>query len=181
MRCTNAAFPPLHGDLAALAALSTGLRMHNWKVRLALRPGRDSHGSLAAVLPPGTPLLGLAVDMGSTKLALYLVDLGSGATLASTGVMNPQIAYGEDVVSRIAYANKSEDNRRLLQTRLVDTLNDSIDRLCSQVGARPAQIVEAVMVGNTAMHHFFCGLPVVQLGASPYIPGCQPAIVLPRG
>jgi uncharacterized 2Fe-2S/4Fe-4S cluster protein (DUF4445 family) len=169
--------PPLEGDLAALTALSEGLRAHDWQVRLAIRQN-DNHSQLVAVLPPGTPLLGLAVDMGSTKLALYLIDLNSGATLASTGVMNPQIAYGEDVVSRIAFANKSEDNHRLLQTRLVETLNEVIHTLCAQAGASPAEIVEAVMVGNTAMHHFFCGLPVTQLGASPYIPAVsQPLLI----
>jgi uncharacterized 2Fe-2S/4Fe-4S cluster protein (DUF4445 family) len=169
--------PPLQGDLAAISALSEELRAHDWQVRLAIRQN-DNHSQLVAVLPPGTPLLGLAVDMGSTKLALYLIDLNSGATLASTGVMNPQIAYGEDVVSRIAFANKSENNHRLLQTRLVDTLNEVIHTLCVQAGKRPAEIVEAVMVGNTAMHHFFCGLPVTQLGASPYIPAVtQPLLI----
>jgi uncharacterized 2Fe-2S/4Fe-4S cluster protein (DUF4445 family) len=169
--------PPLQGDLAAFTALSEGLRGHGWKVRLALRREKN-HSHLAAVLPPGTPLLGLAVDLGSTKLALYLIDLNSGTTLASTGVMNPQIAYGEDVVSRIAYANKRESNRHLLQTRLVDTLNEVIVQLCAQVGAHPQEIVEAVMVGNTAMHHFLCGLPVAQLGASPYIPAVsQPLLI----
>jgi uncharacterized 2Fe-2S/4Fe-4S cluster protein (DUF4445 family) len=169
--------PPIYGDLKALTALSEGLRLYDWNVRLAVQ--QDQSGSrLAAVFPPGTPLLGLAVDMGSTKLALYLIDLGSGATLASTGVMNPQIAYGEDVVSRIAFANKSDSSRRLLQTRLVDTLNEVIVQLCSQVNGVPAQIVEAVLVGNTAMHHFLCGLPVAQLGASPYIPSVsQPLLI----
>ena len=121
------------------------------------------------MLPPATGLLGLAVDLGSTKLAIYLVDLQSGATLAKTGVMNPQISYGEDVVSRIAYANRSEENRKQLQTRLVDSLNQAIHEFCAQLKVSPAQIVDAVVVGNTAMHHFFCGLPVEQLGAAPYV------------
>jgi uncharacterized 2Fe-2S/4Fe-4S cluster protein (DUF4445 family) len=168
---------PLHGDLAVLTALSEGLRAHDWQVRLAVRPEED-RSWLVGVFPPGTPLLGLAVDMGSTKLAVYLIDLDSGATLASTGVMNPQIAYGEDVVSRIAYANKNIGNRRLLQTRLVDTLNEAVMQLCIQAGRAPTEIVEAVVVGNTAMHHFFCGLPVTQLGASPYIPAVsQPLLI----
>jgi len=169
--------PPLVGDLAALSALSERLRAHDWQARLALRPQADC-SQLVGVLPPGASLFGLAVDLGSTKLAVYLVDLGSGATLASAGVMNPQIAYGEDVVSRIAYANKSEHNRRSLQTRLVDTLNEVIRQLCAQVKASPEQIMESVVVGNTAMHHFFCGLPVAQLGASPYIPSVsQPLLI----
>ncbi len=164
-------FTPLTADLAALSGLSGQLRASDWSVRLALQVRDDARGArLIAALKPGEPLLGLAVDMGSTKLAVYLIDLESGATLAKTGVMNPQIAYGEDVVSRIAYANKSEANRRLLQKRLVDTLNETIAQLCAQVSASTGQIVDAALVGNTAMHHFFSGLPVEQLGAAPYIP-----------
>jgi uncharacterized 2Fe-2S/4Fe-4S cluster protein (DUF4445 family) len=165
---TAAGYPTLHGDLGLLDTLSHGLRHHRWSARLALRP-QSQVSDLVAVLPPGTPLLGLAVDLGSTKLAVYLVELASGATLAKTGVMNPQISYGEDVVSRIAFANKSIDNRRTLQTRLVETLNGVLDEFCAQLGVNHNQIVDAVVVGNTAMHHFFCGLPVEQLGAAPYV------------
>lgn len=166
---TAAGYPALHGDLGLLDALSHGLRHHQWSARLALRP-RPPVSDLVAVLPPGTPLLGLAVDLGSTKLAVYLVDLASGATLAKSGVMNPQISYGEDVVSRIAFANKSVENRRTLQTRLVETLNGVVDEFCARLSVTHNQIVDAVVVGNTAMHHFFCGLPVEQLGAAPYVP-----------
>jgi uncharacterized 2Fe-2S/4Fe-4S cluster protein (DUF4445 family) len=186
-RVQEAVSASLRGDLAALSALSTALRNGDWKARLALRAPvgrtalrgplggpalREPHAAMELVgaLPAGSRLLGLAADMGSTKLAVYLVDLESGATLARTGVMNPQIAYGEDVVSRIAFANRSEENRRLLQTRLADTFNQVIVDLCAQAGAVPEQIVDAVVVGNTAMHHFFTALPVAQLGASPYVP-----------
>jgi uncharacterized 2Fe-2S/4Fe-4S cluster protein (DUF4445 family) len=159
---------PLAGDLGQLEQLSRQLRRQNWAATLAIRP-RPGVSDLVAVLPPNSGLLGLAVDLGSTKLAIYLVDLKSGATLAKTGVMNPQIAYGEDVVSRIAFANRSEENRKLLQTRLVDSLNQAIGEFCAQLNLSTAQIVDAVVVGNTAMHHFFCGLPVEQLGAAPYV------------
>lgn len=170
-------------SMAAHSQLSAALRENDWQVRLALGERPDGavrqRRYLAGTFARSTALLGLAVDMGSTKLAFYLVDLASGATLATAGVMNPQIAYGEDVVSRIAFANKSEENRRLLQARLVETINQAVIDLCEQananapdvVCAQPGdQIVDAVMVGNTAMHHFFCGLPVSQLGASPYVP-----------
>ena len=167
-------YAELCGDLPALARLSPRLREQNWSVRLAVRPMPGSL-ELVNVLPPGAALLGLAADMGSTKLAVYLVDLSSGATLARTGVMNPQIAYGEDVVSRIAFADRSEENRILLQTRLVETFNQVIVDLCAEIsgaegGACPDQVVDAVVVGNTAMHHFFTALAVNQLGASPYVP-----------
>jgi uncharacterized 2Fe-2S/4Fe-4S cluster protein (DUF4445 family) len=84
--------------------------------------------------------------------------------------MNPQIAYGEDVVSRIAYANDHPDGRSVLQGRLVEALNRMTGELCAQAGASRDQIVEAVVVGNTVMHHLFAGLPVHQLGTAPYLP-----------
>ena len=162
-------YGPLRGSLNLLGQLSHVLRHADWKARLAIRP-EDGASNLVAVLPAGAQLLGLAMDLGSTKLALYLVDLGSGATLARTGVMNPQIAYGEDVVSRIAFANRDEDNRKLLQTRLVDSINEALAGLCAQVGLTTGQVVDVVAVGNTAIHHLFAGLPVEQLGAAPYVP-----------
>jgi uncharacterized 2Fe-2S/4Fe-4S cluster protein (DUF4445 family) len=161
----------LESEPAALEQLSQELRRNNWSVRLAVRlspPGGQNY-RLAGTFAPGTPLLGLAVDLGSTKLAIYLVNLETGATLAQSGVMNPQIAFGEDVVNRIAFANKSEDNRRLLQTRVVEALNAALVELCARAHASPGQVVEAVVVGNTAMHHFFTHLPVVQLGTAPYV------------
>jgi len=165
---TAAGYGPLQGDLGQLEQLSHQLRHQNWSARLAIRP-RPDVSDLVAVLPPASDLLGLAVDLGSTKLAIYLVDLQSGTTLAKTGVMNPQIAYGEDVVSRIAFANRSAENRKLLQTRLVESLNQAVKEFCAQLKVSTTQIVDAVVVGNTAMHHFFCGLPVEQLGAAPYV------------
>lgn len=168
-------FAPLRAELALLAELSSFLRNQNWAVRLAVRPRHD-YSYLTGIFAPATSLLGLAVDIGSTKLALYLVDLESGATLARCGVMNPQIAYGEDVISRISFANKSPENRKLLQERLIATLNQAIGDLCHQAGVTREQIVDAVFVGNTAMHHFFCGLPVTQLGASPYVPAVSEAL-----
>jgi uncharacterized 2Fe-2S/4Fe-4S cluster protein (DUF4445 family) len=155
-------------DQPVLRDLSGKLREQNWSVRLALRR-RNHRSEVVGVLHPEQALLGLAVDIGTTKMAAYLLDLATGHTLAKAGLMNPQIAYGEDVVSRIAYANEHPKGRRLLQTRLMESLNDLIDRLCGEAGVSHEQIVEAVVVGNTAIHHFFAGLPVRQLGESPYI------------
>jgi uncharacterized 2Fe-2S/4Fe-4S cluster protein (DUF4445 family) len=162
-------FAPVQGSLELIGTLSKILRGSDWKARLALRSVNGS-SQLVSVLPVDTPLLGLAMDLGSTKVAIYLVDLCSGATIARTGVMNPQIAYGEDVVSRIAFANRAEENRRLLQSRLVETINESLNTLCQEHLLSPEWVVDVVAVGNTAMHHLFCGLPVEQLGAAPYVP-----------
>lgn len=159
--------------LPLLRDLADRLRAYGWSTRLALRDGE-----IIAALPADDRLLGLAVDIGTTKLAAYLVDLTTGATLAMTGAMNPQIAYGEDVVSRIAYTREHQDGRRILQARLVETLNEMIGELCAGAAATRDSIVEAVVVGNTAMHHFFAGLPVAQLGLSPYVPAVSEALAL---
>jgi len=161
-----------------LKTLSSQLRRYDWKVSLAMRKSL-----LINVLPQAVPLLGLAIDIGTTKLAGYLCNLGTGDILAKAGAMNPQTAFGEDVISRISYSNDHINGRKLLQTRLVDTLNRLIDELCSLARKNnntvsTDQIVEAVAVGNTAMHHLFAGLPVRQLGIAPYVPAVSEPLEL---
>jgi uncharacterized 2Fe-2S/4Fe-4S cluster protein (DUF4445 family) len=160
------------------AFLSGFLRQHDWECRLAL-VSHEKDTELVGCLPWGEPLLGLAMDIGSTKIALYLVNLESGGTLVTRGLMNPQLAYGEDVISRIAFADRSEENRQMLQKILVNTINESILEMCTSCGGKVEEIVDLVMVGNTAIHHFFCGLPVEQLGCAPYIPAVQKAMRFP--
>ncbi len=160
-----------------LRSLSEELRARDWSVSLALRrqgagarqPKVQPWREVVGVLRRDRPMVGLAVDIGTTKMAAYLVDLRSGYTLAKDGLMNPQIAYGEDVVSRIAYANENPEGREILQRRVVEGLNDLVSTLCAQAAVETRKIVDAVVVGNTAIHHLFVGLPVAQLGASPYI------------
>ncbi len=152
-------------DYAALIDLSDRLRANDWTVRATIADRGDRADRVVmAVTPWHTPLLGLAVDVGTTKLAAYLIDLQSGATLARLGAMNPQIAYGEDVISRIAYANQNPNGRENLQHKLIEALNKIVGELCATIGAAREEIVEAVIVGNTAMHHLLAGLPVRQLG-----------------
>ena len=95
------------------------------------------------------------MDIGSTKVALYLVDLESAVTQAAWGLINPQIAYGEDVISRIAYANHGDEQRKQMQKLLVEAMNVSIAETCDREGLCAEQIVDVTAVGNTAMHHFF--------------------------
>jgi len=166
--------PGLRFPVAVLRELSARLRQQDWSARLGVR-GDEA----VAVVPPGVPLLGLAVDVGTTKLAAYLVDLATGRTLAKAGAMNPQIAYGEDVISRISYTLEQEDGRATLQKRLIEALNALVALLCEQAGCSADQIAEAVVVGNTAMHHLFAGLPVKQLGHAPYVPAVSEPLEFP--
>jgi len=160
-------------DIDVLRELSTQLRDEGWHVAAAVQGG-----VVTRVAGPTAPLLGLAVDLGTTKLAGYLVDLESGQTLAAKGTMNPQIAYGEDVVARISRANRSTEEAARLQRLVVDALNTLTASLCERAGASPTDVVDAVVVGNTAMHHLFLRLPVRQLALAPYVPAVSRALDL---
>jgi uncharacterized 2Fe-2S/4Fe-4S cluster protein (DUF4445 family) len=92
------------------------------------------------------------------------------------GAMNPQIAYGEDVMARIAYTMEGEEQAIALREVAVSALNDLARDLCTQSGHLPEEVVEAVVVGNTAMHHLFLSLPVRQLGLAPYLPAVSDAL-----
>jgi uncharacterized 2Fe-2S/4Fe-4S cluster protein (DUF4445 family) len=163
-----------HIPLPVLASLSTKLREMKWSARVVL-----SQGQVVALLPRQSRLLGLAVDIGTTKVAAYLLDLGSGETLARTGEMNPQIAYGEDVISRIAYTQEHDNGRQIMQGKLVEAIDAMASRLCAEAGLPVAHIVEAVVVGNTVMHHLFAGLPVEQLALAPYVPAVSDLLQIP--
>lgn len=160
--------------LELLRNLSDQIRAGDWRIKASVK-GRD----LVGLSPADSAVLGLAVDMGTTKLAGYLIDMESGRTLAAAGMMNPQIGYGEDVMSRISLAMQRDDGRSVLRVSLIDGLTELIDELCLAANRdagqgpdgeyRPDGIVEAVLVGNTAIHHLALGLPVRQLGLAPYL------------
>jgi uncharacterized 2Fe-2S/4Fe-4S cluster protein (DUF4445 family) len=129
-----------------------------------------------AISPGRERSLGLAIDLGTTKIAGYLLDLSTGQVLASKGAMNPQIACGEDVISRIALAIRSIKEAGRLQKLAVIAVNQLARDLCNEIGAKVQSIVEAVVAGNTAMHHLFLKLPVEQLALSPYVPAVKKAL-----
>ncbi|SMB99910.1 Uncharacterized 2Fe-2 and 4Fe-4S clusters-containing protein, contains DUF4445 domain [Thermanaeromonas toyohensis ToBE] len=118
---------------------------------------------------PVPPPVGLAVDLGTTKVAGFLVHLETGATLASEGIMNPQIAYGEDVMSRLAYALEDEGQYQRIHQVIIDGLNRLAKDLATRAGLETKDIEEAVIVGNTAMHHLLLRLPIAQLARAPYV------------
>ena len=125
---------------------------------------------------PFQSLLGLAVDVGSTKLACYLMDLETGEVLAAKGVPNPQIAYGEDIMARLSYALKEKDGASKLHSLLMQSINQAAAELCAQIGKSSTEIVDACLVGNTAMHHFFLDLPIESLAFSPFVPVLSDAV-----
>ena len=158
-------------DFAALRESSTILREYGWRVNVVFRDNE-----VLALLPEDAKPLGLAVDLGTTKIAAYLMDLESGDTLASMGLMNPQIAYGEDIIARLASAQKDTESSDKFQKITVEAINEAIEALCQKTKRHPGHIVEFVIVGNTAMHHLLLGFPIKQLGRAPYVPAVSSAI-----
>jgi uncharacterized 2Fe-2S/4Fe-4S cluster protein (DUF4445 family) len=167
---------PDHWRLPApvLADLPTLLRQHDWRVRMITR-GSD----VVRFMPPGGTPLGFAVDVGTTGLAAYLVDLTNGKTLAMAGATNPQIAYGEDVMARLTLAIHDPAGASRLQTVIIEGLNRLLREVCDQAHASTRNVVEVVAVGNTAMHHLLLGLPVDQLGTAPYVAAVSSAVHTP--
>jgi len=158
-------------DIGALRVLSNQLRSWKWHCQAAVR-----NNEVIALLPPKSHPLGLAIDLGTTKIAGYLMNLNDGQTLAARGVMNPQISHGEDIISRINGAVHSEEERAQIQQLAAEAISQLGADLCAEVGANIAEIAEAVVVGNTAMHHLFLGLPVRQLALAPFIPAVSRAL-----
>lgn len=124
--------------------------------------------------PAKTPF-GLALDLGTTKIAGYLVNLDTGKMLAAGGITNPQRTYGDDVMSRISYA--LEKSGEVLREVAVEGINELIGKLCSETD----RIVEVTIAGNTAMHHLLLALPVRQLGLAPYKPITVEALDMKAG
>ena len=163
--------------LPVLVSLAEKLRHQEWSARLAVRR-TDARRLIAGVLPPSSRMFGLAVDIGTTKLAAYLIDLESGKTVGRAGTANPQIAYGEDVISRICFASQNPEALTLLQNKVAQAINHLVAELCAGIGS-PEQVVDAVVVGNTVMHHVFVGLPVGQLGAAPFVSAVSEKLEIP--
>ncbi len=160
--------------LPVMRTLSGTLRATGWKATVFAR-GTE----ILAVRPPDQRPLGFAVDLGTTKIAAFLVDLETGTTLATGSTPNPQISYGEDVISRLNYAYRNPDGGLLLAQKVHQALDEILGDLLDQVGAERAQVVDACIVGNTAMTHLLLQLPIQQLAKAPYVAATSHALDVP--
>ena len=122
---------------------------------------------------------GLALDIGTTSLAAYLCDLQTGEVLATQSMVNPQVVYGEDVISRISHAMAESDGTQALQAAVVDGINTLIDALCRRIGMARHDIVDVTCVGNTSMHHLLLGIDPRSLGRSPFVPAIRRSVSVP--
>lgn len=152
-------------DLQALRRLQPVLRKGDWAVTVTLWQDRE-----VIDVQPGYKegVYGLAVDIGSTTVASYLCDLRTGELLATESMMNPQVSYGEDLMSRVSYAMTRPDGLDKMHDAIIKALNQLAARAARQAGIHAQDIHEAVMVGNTTMMHIFLGINPVELGGAPF-------------
>jgi uncharacterized 2Fe-2S/4Fe-4S cluster protein (DUF4445 family) len=160
-------------DIAAAQQLSVALRDADWSVCVRLR-GEEAIDFAA----PGSRSFGLAVDLGTTNVAGFLVDLQSGVGVASLGIENPQVGWGADVISRMNYAIRSTAAAEELRTAAVTAINALAHDLCRAAAVPTRDVVDVVICGNTVMHHLLLGLPVRQLGRAPFVPAVRDAMDL---
>ncbi len=162
-------------DLPVLGYLQKALRDGNWKVTVCLREGRRVTG-----VWPGfkEKIYGLAVDIGSTTMSAHLCDLGTGAVVASSGVMNPQIRFGEDLMSRVSYVMMNPGG----EVELTNVVREAVNHLAAQVAQEAAvdveDIVDLVFVGNPIMHHLMLGIDPTELGGAPFALAIDTAVNL---
>lgn len=158
-------------DTALLGQLQPALRKGNWTLTVALHQGHDSDTSEIIRIWPGYfdgAIYGLAVDLGSTTIAAHLCDLKSGEVVASSGIMNPQIRFGEDLMSRVSYAMMNEGGDQEMTRAVRDGMADLFDQIAQEAGIDKDLILDATFVCNPVMHHLFLGIDPYELGQAPF-------------
>ncbi|HET7009426.1 MAG TPA: ASKHA domain-containing protein [Anaerolineales bacterium] len=169
-------------DIHTLRALAGTLRKAEWKVSVSIwnPAGPDAPGGEVIRVEPGfvEQALGLAVDIGTTTVAGYLCDLGTGALLATESMMNPQVTFGEDVMARITYCMTTPNGLSTLNSAILEGLGKIAHKATKQIGRTEDDILEAVLVGNTAMHHILLGIDPEPIGRAPFAPSLHHSVDL---
>ncbi|MEI4470200.1 ASKHA domain-containing protein [Frigidibacter sp. MR17.24] len=155
---------------AQLARLQPALRKAGWRVTAAVHTDGAGRSRLIDLWPGlrTEPLKGIAFDLGSTTIAAHLTDLSDGRVIASAGVMNPQIRFGEDLMSRVSYAMMTPGGAEEMTAAVRAAIGDLATALGRDAGVEPREITEAVVVCNPVMHHLFLGIDPVELGQAPF-------------
>jgi uncharacterized 2Fe-2S/4Fe-4S cluster protein (DUF4445 family) len=173
-------------SLNLLQKLGTILRENNWQITAITDAHVEIDGSrtderlvtlIPDLVPEDDPMYGLAIDIGTTTVTVWLVDLITGKVEAQFSEYNGQISRGEDVISRIIFSSKN-GGREDLQNRVLDTINQLIDQACKRANAKPQDIIKATVAGNSTMAHLFLGIPASSIRLSPFITAVnQPPII----
>jgi uncharacterized 2Fe-2S/4Fe-4S cluster protein (DUF4445 family) len=152
-------------DLRVLQDLQPALREGSWSVTVAVR-----HGERIIAVWPGfrDQAYGAAVDVGSTTIAVHLCDLTRGEVVGSSGAMNPQIRFGEDLMSRVSYAMLNPEGASQMTRAVRRAISDLIGQTAAQAGIIAADVLEVTLVGNPVMHHLLLGIDPTPLGTAPF-------------
>ena len=152
-------------DLHILQDLQPVLRAGKWQITVALRDGDHVVG-----VWPGLKerVAGVAIDVGSTTMSAHLCDMVTGNVLASTGAMNPQIRFGEDLMSRVSYGIMNPGGHHEMNKAVIEGLQQLISGAAEQADLTAEDVVEIVLVGNPVMHHLLLGIDPVELGGAPF-------------
>jgi uncharacterized 2Fe-2S/4Fe-4S cluster protein (DUF4445 family) len=163
--------PDISADLSIMRRLQPTLRKGEWKVTVAIHKGNHDDRHRILDIWPGFhegALYGLAIDLGSTTIAAHLCDLRDGRVLASSGVMNPQIRFGEDLMSRVSYSMMNPGGDVEMTTAVRESVNALASTIALEAGILPTDIYEVVFVLNPVMHHLLLGIDPVELGQAPF-------------
>lgn len=161
-------------DPVLLGELQETVRQGGWKLTVTVWQGRE-----AVRVQPGYAegAYGLAVDIGTTSVAMHLCDLRTGAVLATVSRMNPQVAYGEDLMSRVSYCDDNGPaGLATLHDAIIAALNELAVQAAAEAGITPDAITDIVLVGNSVMHHILLNIPPRELGQSPFAPAISDAV-----
>jgi uncharacterized 2Fe-2S/4Fe-4S cluster protein (DUF4445 family) len=176
-------------SLNLLQKIGSILRDNDWQVT-AITDAHieiDGHRSderlvslIPDIVPEEDPLYGLAIDIGTTTVTVWLVDLNSGKVEAQASEYNGQISRGEDVISRIIFSSKN-GGREELQNRVLGTINLLTGQVCKRVKAKPQDIIKATIAGNSTMTHLFLGIPASSIRLAPFITAVNQPPILTAG
>ncbi|UVC11610.1 DUF4445 domain-containing protein [Rhizobium sp. TH2] len=146
------------------------LRKGNWGVTAAIHRDMDSSRPFIIALYPGlqNEAYGIACDIGSTTIAMHLVSLLSGRIVGSSGTSNPQIRFGEDLMSRVSYVMMNPDGREAMTVAVREAINGLIGKVCEEGGVDRNDVLDMVFVANPIMHHLFLGIDPTELGMAPF-------------
>lgn len=160
-------------DPVLLPGLQKTLRAEDWKATVTVWQDRE-----VIRVQPGyvEEIFGLAVDIGTTTVAMHLCDLRTGAVVATVSQMNPQVAYGEDLMSRVSYADNNPDGLAVMHDAIIRALNDLTAEAAAEAGIASEAITDITLVGNSVMHHILLGIPPRELGQSPFGPAISDAV-----
>jgi len=168
-------------DLRVIGKLQPTLRKGKWQVTAAIFKDHKEDTGQIIELWPGLHedgIFGLAIDLGSTTIAAHLTDLRSGEVVASSGLMNPQIRFGEDLMSRVSYAMMNPGGDLEMTAAVREAMNTLITEIANEAGIASALIVEIVFVCNPVMHHLLLGIDPVELGQAPFALATSEALSL---